>query len=665
MLARSIVRTVLLAGTIALPLAAAAADTEYRYRYVSLDQAVLPDGFAFFSPAAVVNNGKVYGTAFRADDPDGCFPSVAAWQDGRVSILVEGGSAQTANNSGTVAGAVVRDCASRLALFQSSGVKLVPTPPEALFSFFPQLTDSGIALIQSFLLEEFRLRITLSLYRRGDVVPLDLGPGNALHSFVNGSGGIVAGTYIQPGSGSGSDDTRAFRFQTSSGTTTLLQPRPTERISWGQGVNNGGDVLGYSWNLDLVVGVWRNRPGDPFQTYVVENTPALPTISNRLLWNGSGLIVATLARDYNSYIIPRPGVALNVADLTDHLPAGWGIDIGGVTAGATCSASPSIPPPSTPTSSSPKTSCFSAWARVRPLRRRSPSWPRSATRPSRTGCCRCSTRRCSRRTRRGRLRRRLADEMRRAAPFVVPMVKRRNLELWRRSPRQLFVCCPQQHLPHRVRVPSAPPGRWHATCIEPGRRRGVGGRPTRPDRLDHRPEVGRPLRRRGLAHLGAARPAGRPVRQMGRVAAELHAPCLGDRERRLGALGDHPVLVLGHGRQDVDRQPVGLGEVAGDELDPALHQVRDEGDVAGQPVELGDHQGRLLHPAGGERQGELGPVDTPAALDLDELGHEPRGVAGALEDRLPLCLQTEPGSTLALGRDAEIGDEPGRRHGIT
>ena len=122
------------------------------------------------------------------------------------------------------------------------------------------------------------------------------------------------------------------------------------------------------------------------------------------------------------------------------------------------------------------------------------------------------------------------------------------------------------------------------------------------------------------------------------------------------------MLVLGHGRQDVDRQPVGLREVAGDELDPALHQVRDEGDVAGQPVELGDQQRRLLQPAGGEGRGELGPVVAPAALDLDELGHEPRRVADMVEDRLPLRLQAEAGGALALGRDAEIGDEPGRRH---
>ena len=83
-------------------------------------------------------------------------------------------------------------------------------------------------------------------------------------------------------------------------------------------------MLGYSFDpfADEVIGVWRNRPGNPFETYFVEATLEIPTISDELLWNEHGLIVITFTNDDASYIVPRPGVRINLADITDHLPAG-------------------------------------------------------------------------------------------------------------------------------------------------------------------------------------------------------------------------------------------------------------------------------------------------------------------------------------------------------
>jgi hypothetical protein len=307
--------------------AAATAHAQYRYHYVSLDNAMLPDGFAFFDPAEVVDNGKVYRTLLRPDDPDRCFPSVAVWQDGRVRVLVDGGTAGAANNRGTVGGNAVRDCTRRLALFKKGRVELVPPLPDDLFSFILQLTDAGIAFISSFTSEG----APLFLYRRGHLTPLSLGlnldaGGARAFPRVNNSG-MIGGTYVQPGSDPFQSDTRAFRFYPS-GSLTLLQPRPTEPISWGEGINNRGDVLGYSFVSGgrEAIGVWRNRPGNPFQTYFIEGTEDFPTISNNLLWNERGLIVITGAyfasRDPDSYIVPRPGVRLNLSDITHNIPAG-------------------------------------------------------------------------------------------------------------------------------------------------------------------------------------------------------------------------------------------------------------------------------------------------------------------------------------------------------
>jgi hypothetical protein len=55
--------------------------------------------------------------------------------------------------------------------------------------------------------------------------------------------------------------------------------------------------------------------------------------------------------------------------------------------------------------------------------------------------------------------------------------------------------------------------------------------------------------------------------------------------------GDHLPLMLSHGGEDVDGKPVRLREIHRDEIDPALHQVGDEGDISGEAIQLGDYEG--------------------------------------------------------------------------
>ena len=75
-------------------------------------------------------------------------------------------------------------------------------------------------------------------------------------------------------------------------------------------------------------------------------------------------------------------------------------------------------------------------------------------------------------------------------------------------------------------------------------------------------------------------------------AAESGAARLGGGQRYLGALADRLPLVLGHGCQDVQREPGSLRHVARHELGAAVHHVGDESDIARQPVEAGDDQHR-------------------------------------------------------------------------
>jgi hypothetical protein len=287
----------------------------FRYRYVSLDAAVPEGYFPFFDSPVITDSGRVYGTIYGVDP--GTFVSAAAVYDrGTVSILGEG-FASTANNWGVAGGGVTVDPElfnTQAALFTRNRVRLIEPVPGEFTSNVIRLTDSGIALIEWYP-EDFSSVNRYLLWRK-HVIPLDFGPERGGPSDVNNFG-IMSGTLFR------TDDARAFRGFLS-GAKTLLEPLSTETFSYGLAINNRGDVLGYSFRpcgLERI-GVWR---GTRFYTYFVQGTPDFPIVSNALVWNERGLIVVSAAQscrnavstDFNSYLVPRPGVRLSLAALTD------------------------------------------------------------------------------------------------------------------------------------------------------------------------------------------------------------------------------------------------------------------------------------------------------------------------------------------------------------
>ena len=67
----------------------------------------------------------------------------------------------------------------------------------------------------------------------------------------------------------------------------------------------------------------------------------------------------------------------------------------------------------------------------------------------------------------------------------------------------------------------------------------------------------------------------------------------------LSPLADGCPLVFGDSGQDADGEPVGVRIVGCEELDVAVHQRGDEGQIAAQAVELGDDELGLVLATGG------------------------------------------------------------------
>jgi hypothetical protein len=304
---------------------------EFHYHYVSLDVGALriepppvvdPSSFIFFDPAAIVNGGRVYGTFYTCVNV--CAPEVAVYAHGTLT-RVQPGRAVAANNEGTIGGSVVVDPVlfnEQAALFHEDKVTLIPRQPGEFSSHVMQISDSGLAIIQSV---DVNGNPTYFLYRHGQETLINLGVRDIFGGQdlqINDEGSISGTALYQvpapPTLPFGSD--RAFVFSRT-GVTTLLNPLPTDQDSWGLAINRHGGVLGYSFTNGKAlehIGIW-NRHGN-FQTYFTEGTKEIPTVSNRLLFNERNLIVITRTTDGNSYVVPERGVRLNLADITDGVP---------------------------------------------------------------------------------------------------------------------------------------------------------------------------------------------------------------------------------------------------------------------------------------------------------------------------------------------------------
>ena len=267
-----------------------------------------PPDFDGWAPFGITDKAQVVGQGFKCGETGCDFHVVVRGANGAFTVLAKNFLLNDVNGKGDVGGCTIDDPVSfsgQAGIVRANGkLDLIAKLPGEVASCVIKLSDNRVAAVIS--LDQASVATTYVL-DRNRVTPfaIDL----ATVEDINDAGQVAG--IIQT-----EDANRAYRFDAKSKTTTILPPVSPDPHSWGVGINRKGEVLGYSFVFDgnERIGKWNTR--NRFETAFIEGTPEFPTVSNRLVWNEDGLIVVSYTpNDGNTYLIPTPGVRLNLADL--------------------------------------------------------------------------------------------------------------------------------------------------------------------------------------------------------------------------------------------------------------------------------------------------------------------------------------------------------------
>jgi hypothetical protein len=276
-----------------------------------------PENVDGWFPRGLSAQGEAIGQAFDCnEDFTVCSQSVLKREsDGRFTVLAENFFANDVNSRGDAGGCTFDPVTflGQAGIVRVNGaLELIPPLPGEMSSCVSKLSDSGVAFVTS---TDPNFVASVYVFDHGKIRPFPVL--NVTVEDINDRA-QVAGTQGDP------PDNRAYRFDARTQTTTILQPVPPDPVSFGLAINRQGEVLGFSFDFDGIVqrtGKWNRR--NEFETSLIggSGNPAFPTIINSVTWNEQGLIVASATSDGNTYLIPSPGVRLNLADLVKNGPA--------------------------------------------------------------------------------------------------------------------------------------------------------------------------------------------------------------------------------------------------------------------------------------------------------------------------------------------------------
>jgi hypothetical protein len=285
-------------------------DKEYRYHYISLTNVTLPSDFLEFSPDVIDDRGTVYGTVWNSDNN----PHIAIYTDGIVTVL-QPGAPVTVNAQGTIGGYVINPQTGKrqAAIFRGENAEIIPLLPDETETYVQSLNDSDAALIWS---EDPKglVQSTYRVYQNSKFIANYQLPTGSDCPFCWGinNQGVVSGVIDDPNVSA----FRAIRFQPPYNEFQLLAPLPSDNYSNATGINDKGNTVGTSYpslgnSTKIHHGIW-DQHGN-FELYY-EGDYYFGFINN------DNLIVLSqnFSNDNNSYLLPSPGVLLNLEDLINN-----------------------------------------------------------------------------------------------------------------------------------------------------------------------------------------------------------------------------------------------------------------------------------------------------------------------------------------------------------
>ncbi len=268
---------------------------QYRYKYISLTNVPVPARYGQFIPWSIDDKGRVIGHIGSNDGPIG---RIAIFDYGKLSVYQQGEVTSGAVNArGTIGGSVTDPISFNVqaALFRGKHVEIIPNPSGVIFSYVASLNDSDTALINS---ED---RIYRVVKKGRTLLNFTSTATNQCQFYQINNMGVIAGNCFD----SILNLWRAVRFRPPYKAPEYIDHAQTVTESSAIAINNSGLILG---TTTARLGIWDQK--GKFKSYYQD-----PLAAN--LFNDKNMIILGSFNypDFNAYIVPSPGVVLNVQDL--------------------------------------------------------------------------------------------------------------------------------------------------------------------------------------------------------------------------------------------------------------------------------------------------------------------------------------------------------------
>ena len=285
-------------------------------RYKQVDITAGPANLDGWFPRGLTADGEVIGQAFDCnEDFSVCRQFVVKRRsNGQFTVLAEDFLIDDVNSRGDSGGCTTDpvNFEGQAGVVSANGtLDLIPPLPGEMSSCVSRVSDSGVAFVTS---TDPNFVTSVYILDHGRIRPFPVL--NVDVADINDKAQVAGTQFDEP--------IHAYRFDARTQTTTLLQPVAPDPVAFGFAINRQGEVLGTSFDFDGVVqriGKWNRK--NEFETFLIggSSNPAFPVIANSVTWNEQGLIVVSATSDGNTYLVPSPGVRLNLADLVKNAQA--------------------------------------------------------------------------------------------------------------------------------------------------------------------------------------------------------------------------------------------------------------------------------------------------------------------------------------------------------